>query len=516
VSARTFTRGCVASPHYLASAAGLRVLGAGGNALDAAIATNLALSVVTPYMCGFGGDLFAIVWDGAALHAYNGSGRAPAAATADAVRAAAGSTVMPVLGPLSVTVPGAVEAWFTLIDRFGTRSFEEVAVAAADYARDGFVPTAMGAALLARGRGLFDRYGAGGELYGRARAGERFRQPAMTRLIELLAKSGPEPYYRGEVAAAIAACVQAAGGLMVEADLAEHRGDWVETLASTYRDLDVHEMPPNSQGVTALIALNIVEALGISPSCGLDEREHLHIEAIKLALRDRDQYVSDPAAMTVDPFQLASKAWAAAHAATIDSERAQQVEPGRPALGGTIYLCAADDSGMCVSLIQSNYRGFGSGVHEPEWGVNLQNRGAYFTLDDHHVNVIAPRKRTMHTLMPAMAMRGGRPAIVFGTMGADGQAQTQLQMLTKVVDDGTDLQDALDAPRWVVSPSDFSVTLERRFPDDVVEGLRRRGHVVHVTHPLDRSMGHANAIIISDDGFVAASDPRSEGAALGI
>jgi gamma-glutamyltranspeptidase/glutathione hydrolase len=513
--ARRFSTGCVASPHYLASAAGLAVLTDGGNALDAAVATNLTLGVVMPYACGYGGDLFAIVWDGEQVHAYNGSGRAPAAATADAVRGAVGGTAMPPFGPHTITVPGAVEAWFALLDRFGTRSFAELSATAERYAREGFVLTRGGAATILASR---DRYPDSREwhaAYAHAEPHRRFAQPSLARTIATLAASGPDAYYRGDIAAAVAAHVQSVGGLLAASDLAEHHGDWVTTLTSTYRGVEVHELPPNSQGVTALEALNIAEEVGAHDVPAGPRREHLHLEAMKLALADRGAAVTDPESMTVDPALLASKAWAKERAALIDPERASFPASGRAAAGGTIYLCAADDRGMGVSLIQSNYIGFGSGVHVPEWGINLQNRGSYFSLDDDHVNVIAPGKRTMHTLMPALAFRDGRPWLVFGTMGADGQAQTQLQLLTKLVDDGADLQAALDAPRWFVSPAGFGVTMEARFATETVDDLRARGHDVTVTRPLDTVMGHANAILISNDGFVAASDPRSEGAALG-
>jgi gamma-glutamyltranspeptidase/glutathione hydrolase len=240
------------------------------------------------------------------------------------------------------------------------------------------------------------------------------------------------------------------------------------------------------------------------------------IEATKLSLADRNEHVTDPDAMRLAADRLASPAWAAQRASSIDPGRAAQPVPDRPGMGGTAYLCAADANGMLVSLIQSNYMGFGSGVTVPDWGINLQNRGAFFSLDPSHVNVVAPRKRTLHTLIPAMAFRGGRPWMAFGAMGGDGQAQTHLQLLARIVDDAEDIQRAIDAPRWVVSPADWSVTAESRFDPGLLDELRHRGHRLSVTGEFDSLMGHAHAIQVSDAGYAAATDPRAEGAALGL
>lgn len=499
----------MASPHYLASAAGLAVLHGGGNAVDAAIATNLVLGVVTPYMCGYGGDLFALVWDGR-LHAYNGSGRAPAAATLDGVRAAAGGDRMPVIGPLAVTVPGAVEAWFTLLERFGSRTFAELAAPARRYAGDGFELTRKAAGYVNASAAAYTAPWAAAwrEIYADLRALAPMRQPDLVRTIDALCADGPEAYYRGEIARAIAGTLRDHGALMTSDDLASHSGDWVDPLRSRYRDAEVVQMPPNTQGVAALEALNI--------AAPLPRDEHVLIEAVKLALADRDAYVTDPDHMSIDAAELASQAWADERRASLDTERASTPAPGRAAVGGTAYLCAADAGGMCVSLIQSNYMGFGSGVTVPGWGVNLQNRGGYFSLDPDHVNVVAPRKRTMHTLMPAMVFRDGRPWVVFGSMGGDGQAQTHLQVLTRVIGEGADIQEAIDAPRWVVSPRDWSVAAEARFAEDVFSALGSKGHAVGRTGPYETAMGHAHAIEVTPDGYAAASDPRSEGAALGL
>ena len=302
---------------------------------------------------------------------------------------------------------------------------------------------------------------------------------------------------------------------MAPEDMAEHRGTWIEPLRAAYRDTEVLELPPNTQGVAALEALRILDALGSLPPDGPD-RHHLLIEAIKLALADRDDFVTDPAEMRIPPETLASAGWAKERAQRIDPAAASDPVPGRAAAGGTVYLCAADRSGMCVSLIQSNYMGFGSGVTVPGWGINLQNRGAMFSLDPSHANVVAPRKRTLHTLIPAMALRDGRPWLVFGTMGGDGQAQTHLQLLVRIVDDREGIQRAVDAPRWVVSPGDWAVMAEPPLDPSIIDGLRRRGHRLLLTDRYDSLMGHAQAIEVTGDGYAGATDPRAEGAVMGL
>jgi gamma-glutamyltranspeptidase/glutathione hydrolase len=497
VSAQVFTRGCVASPHRLASEAGAAVLADGGNAVDAAVAANLALAVVTPYHCGLGGDLFALVWDGEVLHGYNGSGRAPAAATLEAMRAAAGADSMPRFGPLTVTVPGAVEAWFALVERLGSRPFGTLARAARRLAADGFVLSAEGASWFAAGPTAFG-----------SAAGSTLRQPALARALVLLGEVGPDAFYGGEIGAGIAACVRGAGGLLDEADIATHRGEWVEPVRFGYHDVEVVELPPNSQGLTAQMAIGIAAAAGDGAP-----RDHLLIEAVKLALAERDAHLTDPAWMEVDPRSLIDPQRLAGLAAGIDPDRAHPVpRPGDTAGGGTAYLCAADANGMCVSLIQSNYTGFGSGLTVPEYGIGLQNRGAYFSLDPGHRNAIAPRKRTLHTLMPAMVLRGGRPWLVLGTMGADAQPSIQVQLIAALVDDGRDVAHAVDAPRWAVVPADGSVLAESRL--GAIGELRARGHSVTEMGGYEHALGHAHAIMALDDGrYAAAADPRTEGAA---
>ena len=498
--------------------AGAAVLRDGGNAIDAAIAANLVLGVVAPYTCGIGGDCFAIVWDGAALHGYNGSGRAPAAATPDAVAdrlapASSGPSAMPGSGPLSITVPGAVDAWFALLERFGTRSFAALAEPAIAYAAGGFPLTAAGAARIRLGEPADPGWGEWGDIYGRAAAGARLSQPGLALTLQAVAAGGPDAFYRG----------------------VDRGGAWPPTCSgSAGCSMPLTSPPTRASGSTRWRAGT---ATSPSPSCRPTARGRprswpctcwtrpgrcrptgrsastVLIGAVAAALAERDAHLTDPARMRVPPGLLADPA----HAKAIAAAAPPLAGAARGAATGTRPTCAPSTaSGLCISLIQSNYSGFGSGVTVPGWGINLHNRGAYFSLDPAHVNVIAPGKLTLHTLMPAFARRDGRPWLVFGTMGADGQLQTQVQLLAHLVDDGADPAAALAAPRWVVDPGDFSVRIENRFPAAVLEGLRRRGHRLETVGPYEDAMGHAHLIRLDGDGLTAASDPRCEGLAAGF
>ncbi len=477
MAARRFPRGGVASPHYLASTAGLATLARGGNALDAAIAANLALGVVAPYLCGYGGDVFAIVWDGE-LHGYLGSGRSPAAATIETVRDRAGSETMPVLGPHSVTVPGGVAGWFALLERWGTRSFGELAEPALAYARDGFELTPKGAMYIGGSLAMYEGSAPLRSTYEGVEAGEVLRQPGLARTIETLAVDGPDAYYRGPIASAIAETHQGDGGLLTAGDLAAHEGKWLAPLRALYRDVEIAELPPPTQGVTALEALRVLDGFPL-PADGPD-RHHLLIEATKLALQDRNEYVSDPDAMTVTPAAMLADDWIANRRSLIDPQRATMPRPSAAHVGGTAYLCAADADGLLVSLIQSNFLSFGSGVHVQEWGINL------------------------------------KPWCAFGSMGGDSQAQVQVQLLVRLVNDGADPQDALDAPRWCVEPSNWTLRAERGFAPEWFDALRARGHDPQRAPRLDTGMGHAHAIQRTKGGYAVATEPRAEGAALGL
>jgi gamma-glutamyltranspeptidase/glutathione hydrolase len=509
-----FPRGAVATPHYLASAVGAATLERGGNAIDTVIAANLALGVVAPYFCGYGGDIFAIVWDGA-LTGYLGSGRSPSGATADAVRSRSVDGHMAVFGPDSVTVPGAIAGWFDLLERWGTRSFGDLAQDAIRLARDGFEITPGGAIAIAEARRMYRDFPAWQATYGDAIEGRVLRQPALAGTIELLASEGPDAYYRGPIADDIAATLQALGGDLATSDLAAHAGEWTEPMRASYRDVEIAELPPPTQGVTPLEAMRILDGFALPPP-GVD-REHLLIEALKQALADRDQWVTDAAHMPHPASWLLEDRWISARRAAIDPARAVQPNAGVPQEGGTAYLCAADANGLLVSLIQSNFVHFGSGVHVSERGINLNNRGFSFSLDPSRPNVYAPSKRPMHTLIPAMVLRDGRPALVFGSMGGDAQAAVHIQVLAHIVDGGMHPADAIAAPRWRVDVGSWQVHAENRFDPTLLAELRARGHDVVDARggPYDKGMGHAHAIWPTAGGYGVTFDPRSEGAALG-
>ena len=420
---------------------------------------------------------------------------------------------MPVFGADSVTVPGAVAGWFDLLERFGTRSFGDLADDAITLARDGFEVTAASAVPFAEARGMYPTSRPWQDAYGHVEAGTRLRQPGLARTIEILVADGPGAYYRGEIAAAIAAGVQDSGGVLDTADLEGHHGEWVDPMRAAYRDVEVVELPPPTQGVTALEALRILDGWEL-PKPGA-ARQHLLIEATKQALADRDRWVTDPSAMARPADELLAEGWITARRTALDPEHAVMPDPGVPQPGGTAYLCAADSDGLLVSLIQSNFVHFGSGVHVAEWGINLNNRGFSFSLDETRPNVYAPSKRPMHTLIPAMALRDGTPALVFGSMGGDAQAAVHVQVLAHAIDDGADPADAIGAPRWRIDPGVWRVRAESRFEPDLLADLRARGHDVADAPAFDAGMGHAHAIWPTAAGWGATSDPRSEGAALG-
>jgi gamma-glutamyltranspeptidase / glutathione hydrolase len=512
--ARAYPNGVVATPHYLASNAGAAMLAAGGNAVDAAVAANLTLAIVTPYMCGFGGDLLTIVWDGQ-VNAYRGVGRAPAGSTAAAVREQSGSDTMPVFGPHPVTVPGAIDGWFTMLEKWGTRSFGEVAARALHYAEEGFPVTKRGAWFFAHTAQLLNYFDLRDfeTFYGNVQPGTWIRQPELGRLIRTLADEGPDVYYRGRIGDAIAARIQEAGGFMTADDVRAHTGAWVDPLRAAFRDVEVLEMPPPTQGMMALEAMRIADGLDLGPDGA--GRTHLLIEAVKCAFADRNEYLGDPEAMTVAPERILADDWIARRRAEIDPERARDFAPYRGPDGGTIFMCTADRDGMMVSLIQSNFASAGCGLRVHDWGINLHNRGSAFVLDDAHPNGIGPGKMPLHTLIPAMAMRNAKPWLVFGTEGGHGQAQTHTQVITRMVLDGNDPQQAISAPRFTIDPDTGRIAIEDHFDPEWIAELRRRGHAIDVVKGYRHGPGIAHAIEWLDPGYRAASDPRAEGGTAG-
>ena len=510
-------RNVVSTSQPLAAQAGLRMLLAGGNAVDAAIASAMALTVVEPTGCGLGSDGFAIVWDGKELHGLNASGRSPAAWSADRF---ASHAVMPDKGWDAVTVPGAVSAWSALSRRFGRLPFSDLAQPAIDYARNGFPVSpviarlwAMGGARLGDQPGFAECFLPGGRA---PHAGEVFRSEAHASTLEAIAESHGEAFYRGALAQRMAAHAREHGGAMTEDDLANHQTDWCGTLAQPFGDSVVHELPPNGQGIATLMALGMLQALGIGNQ-PLDHADtvHLSIEAMKLALADLYQYNADIDAMQIAPSALLDPAYLAERARLIDRNKAGDPGHGAPKPGGTVYVATADASGMMVSFIQSNYMGFGSGIVIPGTGISLQNRGHGFSLAQGHANQVGAAKRPSHTIIPAFAMNAdGTPQMAFGVMGGPMQSQGHLQMALRVLHYGQNPQAAADAPRWRVAGG-RTVAVEPGFDTTVVNELRARGHEINV-EPGNGvfAFGGAQLVLKQSDTYIAGSDPRKDGQAV--
>jgi len=526
-----FARRVVATSHPLAAQAGLAAMARGGNAIDAAVAAAAVMTLVEPCSNGLGSDAFAIVWDGHALHGLNASGRAPSAWTPAWFRArhGAAATAPPRRGWDAVTVPGAVSAWVALSQRFGRLPFADLFTEAIDIAERGYaVPVvvqqkwAAAAALpeITRQPGFAGTFLPHGRV---PEVGERFAMPGAARALRLIAESRGEAFYRGEIAAAIARHAAANGAAMTEDDLAAHAPEWVDLIEQRYRDVVVHEIPPNGQGVAALMALGLLEHFELR-GLGADSAEaaHLQIEAIKLAFADVQRHVAEPAAMAaagVTAADLLDPDYLARRARLIDPARAQQFATGLPVKGGTIYLTAADDEGRMVSFIQSNYMGFGSGVVIPEFGVSLQNRGHGFSLEEGVANLVAPGKRPFHTIIPAFVTRHGRPLMSFGVMGGHMQPQGHVQTLVRMLDFDQSPQAACDAPRWRFDGG-LALGVEPHMDAATVAGLRARGHAIGDLADSYQDFGAGQFIWSlgepSTDGYVAATDPRRDGAAVGF
>jgi gamma-glutamyltranspeptidase/glutathione hydrolase len=523
--------GVVAAPHYLASLAGVNVLREGGSAVDAALAANMVMAVVWPQMCGPGGDLFAQVWSGSErkLFGLNASGRAGQGMSVAAYRAQ-GLESMPQRGTRSVTVPGAVDGWFELHQRFGRLEMSRLARDAIHHARDGFRVTPFAADAIRSSARLLAEHGGGAEVFlpngAPPSPGDVLREPDLASTLEQIAAQGPSVMYTGALGTRIVEFLSRHGGGLQPEDFAAQRSEWVEPLRVDYRDVQVAELPPNSQGVALLEILRMLDGFDVAGHAQTSaELVHALVERKKLAFADRDTYVADPAHADVpldlllDPDRARERARHVGPTAAAGQPRTV----GRSVDGDTIYLCAADRDGNVVSLIQSLYAAFGSGVHVPGTGVTLHNRGFGFNLIAGHPNALAPGKRPMHTLMPGMALRGGRPWLAFGTRGADGQPQTGLQLLNGLLDFGLDLQSAIEAPRWAHGAPGgrypaSALVLEGRFGAPVAEDLAARGHEVMLADPVDQVMGTAQTILVDQERgcYIGASDPRGDGVALAL
>ena len=508
-------RSVVCTSQPLAAQAGLAMLADGGSAIDAALATAITLTLVEPVSNGIGSDAFAIVWDGERLHGLNASGRSPATWTPEFF----GGSPVPVRGWNSVTVPGAVSAWTELHARFGRLPFARIFEPAIRYGRDGFLVSPTVAAQWAKQvpnlrsqPGFAEAFLPGGRA---PSPGERFRLPEHAATLESIAATDGEVFYRGELADRMEAHSTANGGVMSAVDLAAHRVDWVDPISIDYRGYTLHEIPPNGQGIVALIALGILQHFDMAsrPADSADS-VHLQIEAIKLAFADALTYVADIDHMPMRPEQLLDADYLRQRSTLIDPARATPVSAGRPLGGGTVYLTAADADGMMVSMIQSNYEGFGSGVVVPGTGISLQNRGTGFSATPGHPNLVGPRKRPYHTIVPAFLTRDGAPVMSFGVMGGTMQPQGHVQVMVRIADHDQNPQAACDGPRfrWM---QDMQVSLEDGFPRATVEELRRRGHDLVVVDDYNQ-FGSCQAIWRLPDGYLAASDPRRDGQAAGF
>ena len=510
-----FARNVVATSQPLAAQAGLQMLARGGNAVDAALAAAITLTVVEPTSNGFGSDAFAMVWDGNELHGLNGSGRSPQAWSPERFT---GHSTMPQLGWNTVTVPGAVDMWSTLSRRFGKLPFADLFDPAIRYASQGFIVAPITAAKWSETPDLYrdsPDFAAAFLPGGRAPLpGELFRPVGQAETLNTRAETQGESFYRGALAAKIVSCSRKAGGCLIEADLASHRTEWVKPLSQIWNGVTLYELPPNGQGIAVLIALGILRHLAIDRyPVDSPESLHLQIEAMKRAFDAAKRYIADPAWMTIEPSSLLDEILLKGIAETIQMDRASLPTAAIPHDGGTVYLTAADEQGMMVSYIQSNYKGFGSGIVIPGTGITLQNRGAGFTLEPGHPNQVAGGKRPYHTIIPGFVMKEGSPLMSFGVMGAHMQAQGHLQMMIRIFTAHQNPQAAADAPRWYLD-EDSRLSLEPGFGADVREGLKRRGHILTGGAPT-AVYGGAQLIYRLADGYCAASDPRKDGQAVG-
>jgi gamma-glutamyltranspeptidase/glutathione hydrolase len=514
----------VATSQPLAAHAGIAMLERGGNAVDAALAAAIALTVVEPASNGIGSDGFCMVWDGAQLHGLNASGRSPEGWTRDYFeRRYPGGSAPPERGWDAVTVPGAVSQWVELSRRFGKLSFSMLFEPAIRYAEAGYLVSPVTALSWARQAPFFADAAQFAEFQrvflpqGRApRAGEKITLPDHAATLARIAETKGEAFYGGDIARTIARESARCGAALTLDDLARHRCDWVGTLKMDYREVTLHEMPPNGQGIAALLCLGILENFDLA-GLAVDSADsvHLQIEAMKLAFADVQRHVADSGHMAVKTEALLDKVYLKERAKLIRMDRAGDPVSGIPGHGGTVYLASADANGMMVSFIQSNYMGFGSGIVAPGTGISLQNRGHGFTLKADHPNCVAPRKRPFQTIIPGfLTTKSGAPLMSFGVMGGHMQPQGHVQMVTRICDYAQNPQAASDAPRWIVN-ADFSVGLEPGLSQKVEEELLRRGHKIAPAEAVNFAFGGAQLIWKLADGYCAASDHRKDGLAVG-
>ena len=524
-----FARNVVSTSHPLAAQAGLRMMLKGGNAVDAAIAAAATITITEPVSCGLGSDAFCILWDGQKMHGLNASGPAPQAWTPEYFHKKYGKEAVnpPKRGWDAVTVPGAVSAWAALSERFGKLPFADLMEPAIEIAERGYLmPVVVQQKWLAATPLLQSLPGFAESFlpWGRApNVGELFQFKAAARGLRAIAETKGRAFYEGEIAQALVKFSNEHGGAMTLQDLAQYRPEWVEPIAQNYRGHTLHEIPPNGQGIAALIAVGILDHFDVANMKvdGLDS-QHVQIEAMKLAFADIYRYVADPRSMEVTPAQMLDPEYLKSRAKLIDMKKAQDFKAGNPVKGGTIYLTAADENGMMVSFIQSNYMGFGSGVVEPTYGISLQNRGFDFSTDPNGLNpanLVAPGKRPFHTIIPAFLSKDGQPVMSYGVMGGNMQPQGHLQTLVRMLDYGQNPQAACDAPRWRCNKG-LSINVEGSMNPNTVQGLKDLGHELEVINDTYMDFGAGQFIWRMGDpkvqGYLAASDPRRDGQAVGF
>ena len=519
-----FARNVVSTSHPLGAQAGLRILLKGGNAVDAAIAAAAAMTIVEPVSNGLGSDAFCILWDGKELHGLNASGRAPQAWTPDYFKRKYGAAATPPKRGLdSVSVPGAVASWVAMSERFGKLPFADLMEPAIEAAERGYlVPPVVQQKWAAATDELKSLPGFAQSFlpWGRApNVGELFQFKAAGRALRAIAQSKGAAFYGGEIAQAIEKFSAQNGGSLTAKDFASYQPEWVQPIGKDYRGYTLHEIPPNGQGIAALIALGILDKFDVAGLAvdGVDS-QHLQIEAMKLAFADVYKYVAEPSSMGVSVDQMLDDSYLASRAKLINMKKAQDFGAGNPVKGGTIYLTAADEDGMMVSFIQSNYMGFGSGCVEPEFGISLQNRGHAFSLEP-GANQVAPGKRPFHTIIPAFLTKDGQPVMSYGVMGANMQPQGHMQTLVRMLDYRQNPQAACDAPRWRYNAG-LEINVEAAMNAQTVQGLADRGHRVDVINDSYQDFGAGQFIWRAGDtkvqGYVAASDSRRDGQAVGF
>ncbi len=536
------SRGMVSSPHYLASESGQNILRRGGSAVDAAIAVSATLCVVYPHMAGLGGDAFLLIAGGKAngVEAIEATGPAAALATREFYKSKGYTDQIPMRGPLAaLTAPGVVDGWRLAHERYGKLPWKELFADAIEYARKGMAVTRSLADWLVTDEKILNQNKDMARIYlpkGKPqREGELIKQEQLAKTFEYLAEHGARKgFYEGPIAQEMAKGLEAMGSPLRYEDFSSYHANWAEPIVGSYRGYDVYQLPPATQGFAALQILNLLEQYDVK-EWGPNTAEYYHhmVEAIKVAFADRDEWLSDPAHVNIPLDVFLSKEYAQKRKALITAERAldaEDIEAGikfgdkgkrTPPDGDTVYFCAADSDGLVVSNIQSIYHDFGSAVIAGDTGIIMQNRGSFFSLEEDHPNTLEPGKHTFHTIIPAMLMKDGKPVMAYGTMGGEGQPQTQAAMLTRIIDFGFNVQQAIEAPRWLMGRTWGTVSrdlvLESRIPEEAIRELRLRGHPVKMAAGWDGTLGHAQAIMIHPENgtYEGGADPRGDGMALG-